>query len=78
MDLTESGYDCDFVDDVSEELNCFVFHLLLREPVQLEHRGHRLSKSCFNQISSHAHDSYRNSCFFLCHSKENFSNYTRK
>lgn len=35
MAVTESGYDFDFVDDVSDELICVVCHLVLKEPVQL-------------------------------------------
>ena len=67
MDLTESGYDCDFVNDVSEELTCVVCHLVLREPVQLVECGHRICKSYFNQIKPRAHDRYSISCFFMCH-----------
>lgn len=56
MAVTESGYDFDFVDDVSDELICVVCHLVLKEPVQLVQCGHRLCKSCFNQMKTYADD----------------------
>ena len=56
MALTESGFDFLFVNDVSDELICVVCHLVLKEPVQLVQCGHRLCKSCFNQIKSYGDD----------------------
>lgn len=53
MALTESGFDFLFVNDVSDELICVVCHLVLKEPVQC---GHRLCKSCFNQIKTYGDD----------------------
>ena len=49
----ESGYDFDFVSDVSDELNCVVCHLVLTDAVQLVQRCHRLCKSCFNQMKTY-------------------------
>ena len=68
MDLTEKGYDCDFVNDVLEELKCGVCCLVLREPVQLVRCGHRICKSCLNQTKTHENDRYSSSYFFIYHS----------
>ena len=56
MAVTESGYDFDFVSDVSDEVICVVCHLVLKKPVQFVQCGHRLCKSCFNQIKTCADD----------------------
>ena len=56
MTVTECGYNFDFVSDVSDELICVVCHFVLKEPVQLVQCGHRLCKSCFNQMKTYADD----------------------
>ena len=54
MAVTESGYNFDFVSDFSDELICVACHLVLKELVQLVKCGHRLCKSCFNQMKTYA------------------------
>ena len=54
MAVTESGYNFDFVSDFSDELICVACHLVLKELVQFVQCGHRLCKSCFNQMKTYA------------------------
>ena len=54
MELQGGGYDCDFINEVPEDLICSVCHFALKEPVQLEGCGHGMCRSCFNQLKDHA------------------------
>ena len=54
MELQGGGYDCDFINEVPENLICSVCHFALKEPVQLEVCGHGMCRSCFNQLKDHA------------------------
>ena len=50
----QCGYDAAFVDEVPDEYNCVVCHLVLCQPVQIMSCGHRYCSSCFQQLLSHA------------------------
>ena len=54
MEWQGGGYDCDFINEVPEDLICSVCHFALKEPVQLEVCGHGMCRSCFNQLKDHA------------------------
>ena len=52
------GYECDFVNEVPEDLVCVVCQLALKDPLQIADCGHRLCKTCFNQLKDHAESRY--------------------
>ena len=54
----DGGYDCNFVDELPEDLICVVCSFALKEPIQLEVCGHRLCKYCFNQLLDHAQNRF--------------------
>lgn len=58
MASLEGGYDLDFVDVVPEDFICFVCHLALKEPVQIEKCGHRLCEVCFSRMKDQAEKRY--------------------
>lgn len=58
MSSAEGGYECDFVNEVPEDLICVVCQLPLKDPLQIADCGHRLCKTCFNQLKDHAESRY--------------------
>lgn len=52
--LADSGFDCDFIQQVPEELTCSVCHFTINDPIQLEGCGHLMCKLCFNQLRDYA------------------------
>ena len=44
-----SGYDEEFVNEVEEDLICFICKLTLREPVQTR-CGHRFCNACLEEL----------------------------
>ena len=47
--LSSSGYDEEFVNEVDEDLICFICKLTLREPVQTR-CGHRFCNACLKEL----------------------------
>ncbi|CAH3196397.1 unnamed protein product, partial [Porites evermanni] len=47
--LSSSGYDEEFVNEVEEDLICFICKLTLREPVQTR-CGHRFFNACLEEL----------------------------
>ena len=47
--LSSSGYDEEFVNEVEEDLICFICKLTLREPVQTR-CGHRFCNTCLEEL----------------------------
>ena len=58
MESTEGGYECDFVSEVPEDFLCVICQLALKNPVQMADCGHRLCKTCFNQLKHNAERRY--------------------
>ena len=58
MESPEGGYKCDFVSEVPEDFLCVVCQLALKNPVQMADCGHRLCKTCFNQLKYNAERRY--------------------
>ena len=56
--MAEGGYQCDFVSEVPEDLACVVCLHALKNPVQMADCGHRLCKTCFNQLKDDAETRY--------------------
>lgn len=48
------GFDCDFVQELPEDLTCCVCQFAVRDPVQLGSCGHELCKICFQRLKDHA------------------------
>ena len=54
MASAQGGYECNILNEVPEDFICVVCHLALKDPVQMAECGHRLCRSCFEQLKDHA------------------------
>ena len=44
------GYDYEFISKVSNDLECSVCRLTMKDPKQIEGCGHRLCKVCLEEL----------------------------
>ena len=52
--MEESGYDCNFIDELPDYLTCAICHLALRSPVHIVDCGHRFCSPCYERLKKHS------------------------
>ena len=75
MASPEEGYDCDFVNEVPDDLICSICHLTVKEPVQLGGCGHGMCRACFQQLKEYSEKRFAYYIFKKIFSDSTFRNF---